>query len=51
MMFQARGFEAYNLEGRHRGVGGEGLPYSAPDGSPGHVACVELGDGRPSGPA
>jgi rhodanese-related sulfurtransferase len=38
MMFQARGFEAYNLEGGIEAWAREGLPYSAPDGSPGHVA-------------
>ena len=38
MMLQARGFEAYNLEGGMEAWAREGLPYSAPDGSPGHVA-------------
>ena len=38
MMLQARGFEAYNLEGGIEAWAKEGLPYSAPDGSPGHVA-------------
>jgi rhodanese-related sulfurtransferase len=38
MMFQARGFEAYNLEGGMEAWDREGLPYSAPDGSPGRVA-------------
>jgi rhodanese-related sulfurtransferase len=38
MMFQARGFEAYNLEGGMEAWEREGLPYSAPDGSPGRVA-------------
>ena len=38
MMFQARGFEAYNLEGGMEAWAREGLPYSAPDGSPAHVA-------------
>ena len=38
MMFQARGFEAYNLEGGIEAWAREGLPYSAPDGSPGRVA-------------
>ena len=38
MMFQARGFEAYNLEGGMEAWDREGLPYTAPDGSPGRVA-------------
>lgn len=38
MMFQARGFEAYNLEGGMEAWAREGLPFSAPDGSPGRVA-------------
>ena len=38
MMLQARGFEAYNLEGGIEAWAREGLPYSAPDGSPGRVA-------------
>jgi rhodanese-related sulfurtransferase len=38
MMLQARGFEAYNLEGGMEAWAREGLPYSAPDGSPGRVA-------------
>ena len=38
MMFQARGFEAHNLEGGMEAWAREGLPYSAPDGSPGSVA-------------
>lgn len=38
MMFQARGFEAYNMEGGIEAWAREGLPYSAPDGSPGSVA-------------
>ena len=38
MMLQARGFEAYNLEGGIEEWAREGLPYSAPDGSPGRVA-------------
>lgn len=37
-MLQARGFEAYNLEGGIEAWAREGLPYSAPDGSPGRVA-------------
>ena len=38
MMFQARGFEAHNLEGGMEAWAREGLPYSAPDGSAGRVA-------------
>ena len=38
MMLQARGFEAHNLEGGMEAWAREGLPYSAPDGSPGRVA-------------
>ena len=38
MMLQARGFEAYNVEGGMEEWEREGLPYSAPDGSPGRVA-------------
>jgi rhodanese-related sulfurtransferase len=38
MMLQARGFEAYNLEGGMEGWAREGLPYSTPDGVPGRVA-------------
>jgi rhodanese-related sulfurtransferase len=38
MMFQARGFEAYNLAGGMEAWDREGLPYAAPDGSPGRVA-------------
>lgn len=38
MMFQARGFESYNLEGGMEAWEAEGLPFSAPDGSPGRVA-------------
>ncbi len=38
MMFQARGFHAVNLEGGMESWASEGLPYSAPDGSPGRVA-------------
>ena len=37
MMFQARGFEAYNLEGGMEAWQAEGLPFSATDGSPGIV--------------
>ena len=38
MMFQARGFEAHNLVGGMEAWEAEGLPFSAPDGSPGRVA-------------
>src|SRR2546428_12339407 len=38
MMFQARGFEASNVEGGMEAWAGQGLPFSAPDGSPGRVA-------------
>jgi rhodanese-related sulfurtransferase len=38
MMFQARGYEAYNVEGGMEAWASEGLPIVAPDGSPGHVA-------------
>jgi rhodanese-related sulfurtransferase len=37
MMFQARGFEAHNLEGGMEAWEAEGLPFTAPDGSPGVV--------------
>jgi rhodanese-related sulfurtransferase len=38
MMFQARGYEAHNLVGGMEAWAAEGLPFSAPDGSPGRVA-------------
>ncbi|MGZ8631716.1 MAG: rhodanese-like domain-containing protein [Actinomycetota bacterium] len=38
MMLQARGFEAYNVEGGMEAWAAEGLPFSAGDGSPGRVA-------------
>jgi rhodanese-related sulfurtransferase len=38
MMFQARGLDAYNLEGGIEAWVGDGLPIAAPDGSPGRVA-------------
>jgi len=38
MLFQARGFEAHNLEGGMEEWARLGLPFTAPDGSPGRVA-------------
>jgi rhodanese-related sulfurtransferase len=38
MMLQARGFEAHNVEGGMEAWAAGGLPFSAPDGSPGRVA-------------
>ncbi len=38
VMLQARGFEAHNVEGGMEEWAREGLPFSAPDGSPGWVA-------------
>ena len=38
MMFQARGFQAHNLEGGMEAWAREGLPFTAPDGTPGRVA-------------
>lgn len=38
MMLQARGFEAYNVEGGMEEWAREGLPFTTPDGSPGRVA-------------
>jgi rhodanese-related sulfurtransferase len=38
LMLQARGFEAYNLEGGMEDWEREGLPFSTPDGAPGRVA-------------
>lgn len=38
MMFQARGFEAYNVEGGMEAWAAEGLPFTTPDGLPGRVA-------------
>jgi rhodanese-related sulfurtransferase len=38
MMFQARGYEAHNVEGGIEAWAAEGLPIEAPDGSPGRVA-------------
>ena len=37
-MLQARGFEAYNVQGGMEAWAKEGLPFNAPDGSPGRVA-------------
>jgi len=38
MMLQARGFEAYNVEGGMEAWDAAGLPFAAEDGSPGRVA-------------
>jgi rhodanese-related sulfurtransferase len=38
MMLQARGFEAYNVEGGMEAWDAAGLPYAADDGSAGRVA-------------
>ena len=38
LMLKARGFDAYNVRDGMEGWAREGLPYSAPDGSPGRVA-------------
>ena len=38
LMLQARGFEAYNVEGGMEAWASEGLPFNAGDGSPGRVA-------------
>lgn len=38
MMLQARGFEAYNVQGGMEAWATEGLPFAAADGSPGRVA-------------
>lgn len=38
MMLQARGFEAYNVEGGMEAWAAEGLPIVAADGAPGRVA-------------
>jgi rhodanese-related sulfurtransferase len=37
-MLQARGFEAHNVEGGMEAWEAAGLPFDAPDGSPGRVA-------------
>jgi rhodanese-related sulfurtransferase len=38
VMLQARGYEAYNVEGGMEEWAREGLPFSASDGTPGQVA-------------
>jgi rhodanese-related sulfurtransferase len=38
MMLQAQGFDAHNVEGGMEAWEREGLPFAAPDGSPGRVA-------------
>ena len=38
LMMQARGYEAYNLEGGMDALAREGLPFTAEDGGPGTVA-------------
>ena len=38
LMLQARGFQAYNLEGGMEEWERQGLPFSTPDGQPGRVA-------------
>ena len=38
MMLQARGFEAYNVEGGMEAWASAGYEFSAPNGSPGRVA-------------
>jgi rhodanese-related sulfurtransferase len=38
MMFQARGFEAYNVEGGMEAWASQQLPFAASDGQPGRVA-------------
>jgi rhodanese-related sulfurtransferase len=38
LMMQARGYEAYNLEGGMDAWARQGLPFTAEDGSPGTVA-------------
>ena len=38
MMLQARGYQAYNVQGGMESWASEGLPFAAPDGSPGRVA-------------
>jgi rhodanese-related sulfurtransferase len=38
MMLQARGYDATNVEGGMEAWAQAGLPFEAPDGSPGRVA-------------
>src|SRR5438093_13470714 len=38
LMLQARGFDAHNVQGGMEAWDAAGYEYSAPDGSPGHVA-------------
>jgi rhodanese-related sulfurtransferase len=38
MMLQARGYDAYNVEGGMEAWAAAGLPFTAPDGAPGRVA-------------
>jgi rhodanese-related sulfurtransferase len=38
LMLKAKGFDAYNVTDGMEGWAAEGLPFSAPDGSPGRVA-------------
>jgi rhodanese-related sulfurtransferase len=38
LMLRARGFDAYNMEGGTEAWVAAGLPFTAPDGSPGRVA-------------
>jgi rhodanese-related sulfurtransferase len=38
MMLQARGFDAYNVQGGMEAWAAAGYEFTAPDGSPGHVA-------------
>ncbi len=38
MMLQARGYEAYNVEGGMEAWAAAGLPFTSDDGSPGRVA-------------
>ena len=38
LMLRARGYDAYNMEGGMQAWETEGLPFTAVDGGPGHVA-------------
>jgi rhodanese-related sulfurtransferase len=38
LMLKARGFDAYNIRDGMEGWDREGLPYTTPQGEPGHVA-------------